>query len=1054
MLKKVITLILSCMLLFSGVMPIVSAEDYIANDNFMNLPDGQHMLWNETITVSGGGMHVATGTTQFKYTQGEMNRQLPNVTGFVQGSVRLKVSGYKDTHKILLQDRLTVLGEIGFHVGNKELVLKDGTEGEVTKIKMPSSISVNQWFDLGFVFDTQRGMYSAWVGSEMPETMRFSRFAQIPENGVNRMVFRCAEGVEGDFGYYIGSFQLKTLPYPTEQEMLIMSEEKSGIATVAGTPYETAVNVLFGLGFFEDTSFYPEDAMTRGEFIYAVRRLIEKPEFSPGAVSDFFTDVTVADYFSETLTDAYYWGLISGGAFRPNDPIKETEALKILTCLLGYGDYIGLLGGYPGGVLKAAKEAGLRSTNTGDVLNKGESANLIYRAVLCNPVLAAGIDGDDVVHYAKDSKTLLKQKMDITEVKGVISANNMSSLTEKEGNAKRYVTLNDERYAIGDSSAGELLGYSVLCYVEDIQGVKHIVYCMADPKSNEVYTVAAVDLAETDRTHVSYFENEKKVSAEISPVADLIYNGKRASYTSGLFDIEDGELVLIDHDDDKKADVVIIRDYITVALAHASASQNLLVGQDGSSYSLNEDNYEIILDGKSISVNELREWDVVTVMRSDDKEYFSGIVSRSSISGVVEELYASERQIQIDGQQYELIPSFAEALKPGMLITACLDHFGRVAALRENNISSGYGYLFSAGEASGLADWLEIRMICEDGLFHDFKTADNCRINGLSRVDGKKLDGKMMYTMLSGGDSAALRQLIRYNTNSDGDISDIYTAANDDIIVGGEDEELFSKGKTIANGVYRTQNKSFSDSIFLNEDTTLFIINGNAESMSSYSVEHSKNLFSDRSITGSMIGYDMDDFLTAGAILVINENRKNGDTVPSSSKSFIVKSLNTGVDYDWLTGYLNGEQVRIRVEQDDPTVYENGKSVLSLGDYIQVLEGGADQTLRDWYSLFDVDKIKLTGEKQYSNARSYVMRDCFYGDLKKVDFNQKKLLVTDNGGDKVYLFNDANITIYDMETDRISKDTISGLEVNDYIVFRIDRCVAYDIMVIRNIQKK
>ncbi len=87
--------------------------------------------------------------------------------------------------------------------------------------------------------------------------------------------------------------------------------------------------------------FNPDDAITRAEFVKMIIRTFNYE----ATVSSLhpFTDVTSDDWFEPFVASAYVNGLIKGfddGTFRPNQPLKRNEALKILLIAAGLEDEV------------------------------------------------------------------------------------------------------------------------------------------------------------------------------------------------------------------------------------------------------------------------------------------------------------------------------------------------------------------------------------------------------------------------------------------------------------------------------------------------------------------------------------------------------------------------------------------------------------------------------------------------------------------------------------------------------------------------------------------
>ena len=81
-----------------------------------------------------------------------------------------------------------------------------------------------------------------------------------------------------------------------------------------------------------DDSFFPQDTITRAEFITILARTIGGiNEEIPNTVN--FTDLEPNAYYTDAVNFAAYFGIVQGdgGKFRPNDPISRQEMATIIT---------------------------------------------------------------------------------------------------------------------------------------------------------------------------------------------------------------------------------------------------------------------------------------------------------------------------------------------------------------------------------------------------------------------------------------------------------------------------------------------------------------------------------------------------------------------------------------------------------------------------------------------------------------------------------------------------------------------------------------------------
>ena len=130
----------------------------------------------------------------------------------------------------------------------------------------------------------------------------------------------------------------------------------------------------------------PKDGViTRGEFVASVVKLLNMPASSGVAP---FEDVPANHKFASEINHGVSLGFInSQNMFYPDSPITYVQAMKIATIAIGYEKRAEIMGGYPAGYIRAAKEAeiceGLNLGND-DHISYDVAAKILYDMALAN----------------------------------------------------------------------------------------------------------------------------------------------------------------------------------------------------------------------------------------------------------------------------------------------------------------------------------------------------------------------------------------------------------------------------------------------------------------------------------------------------------------------------------------------------------------------------------------------------------------------------------------------------------------------------------------------
>ena len=185
-----------------------------------------------------------------------------------------------------------------------------------------------------------------------------------------------------------------------------------------GSAVAEATNVLSDLGIlygYEDGSFGPDKTITRAELVAVANRLqgLSDAAKAAGGVTAY-TDVPADEWYAGDVNLATQMGVISGdgnGLFRPNDPVKYEEAVKMIVASLGYTQkYVEEKGGWPTGYLVIASEANVTkglSNTAGTEAPRGIVARLAFNALTSPRMVLSSYASDGTAVYAPNTANIL-----------------------------------------------------------------------------------------------------------------------------------------------------------------------------------------------------------------------------------------------------------------------------------------------------------------------------------------------------------------------------------------------------------------------------------------------------------------------------------------------------------------------------------------------------------------------------------------------------------------------------------------------------------------------
>ena len=227
---------------------------------------------------------------------------------------------------------------------------------------------------------------------------------------------------------------------------------------VVGTDCEDAVARLMALDIiagFPDGTYKPDEPVTRAQFakiIVSALGVGEAANYAAGATK--FADVPADHWATGYINVAVDMGVIAGypdGTFKPENQVTFAEAIKMIVAALGYTPKANALGGYPGGYLAVAAEEKITDgVNVVGALaaNRGAVAIMVDNALDVDLMEQVSY-GDSPEWKAIAGKTLLNSKLDVEEVKGVVTdISKTTKLDENEFKLDAEGSANDGTYEL------------------------------------------------------------------------------------------------------------------------------------------------------------------------------------------------------------------------------------------------------------------------------------------------------------------------------------------------------------------------------------------------------------------------------------------------------------------------------------------------------------------------------------------------------------------------------------------------------------------------------
>ncbi|MBO8173600.1 MAG: S-layer homology domain-containing protein [Bacillaceae bacterium] len=412
--------------------------------------------------------------------------------------------------------------------------------------------------------------------------------------------------------------------------------EGEDLGDAAGAVYRLgALDVLQG---YPDGTFRPDNTITRAEFAAVAVRLLGLEDAAEAAKGTTQFDDYVDAWATGYINIAVQQGVLKGypdNTIRANNPVTQAEALTILVRALGYEPTVDEAG-WPYNYIVKANQIGLT-----DGLNVSANAPATRGFVAMSSDNALTIPKMIQVGYGDSELYVVSGSYQNTD-KETILENNLGyeGLTETVVNIPRTdSSLDDNEIELSSTGIVEVAeGFDFeLAYGAEVEAfVADDMLIFAELTSDVLYDAVTYDSSANELTLV---KADKDYDVASSVYADLYVNGTSTNWSS--FSGADYAKVVLNDDNDVEFvsafdwDGRVIVDEVDDAVIYSVDGEELDV-----------EDYTIVKDGRTISVDDLNAGDVV--FYNDGEEYAE--VYNDYVTGEIGSVFTSS--FKVDGEKY------------------------------------------------------------------------------------------------------------------------------------------------------------------------------------------------------------------------------------------------------------------------------------------------------------------------------------------------------------------------------------------------------------------
>ena len=527
------------------------------------------------------------------------------------------------------------------------------------------------------------------------------------------------------------------------------------------------------------------DKTTRAEFVAAVTMALNLPV--DASVESGFSDVPKNHPYAKQIAYAAKMGIISNVAlFYPDSNVTYSQAVKIVMAAAGYDKKAQYSGGFPIGYIKAAREAGIvtgQELGMDDSISHKLATNLIFEAC-CIDMMEQSSFGSNIDYTVTEGVNIFSKYHKVYIAEGVVEANANTGLdAPSQATAPGSVIVDRINYKADISD--NLIGKRVRIFYKD-DNSKTVLFAYEKGNSEAVYT-SENGLSVSALAITAYLEETaKEVKHNLENDFKVIYNGKAllADDYASKINPSSGTVTLIDNDDNKKIDIIYIRDieYGVIGSIDVTGEKIFDKYKMGGLLDLSISGIRYTItdsSGTNIDLDVLEVGNKIGYVMSSDKKYIEVIRCDDAIGGTYTSL-THDGMVELKGKEYKLSNYYvtniksADKLKLGTEVILYLSPDNQVIYIQEYTASLKYGFLVDVAQGSGLDSTVMVRIFTDDGVMLESSVSDKLILDGTPKTSKSEIKTYLDATVAK---QAAYR-VVKFSQNAEGRVNKLYTATD------------------------------------------------------------------------------------------------------------------------------------------------------------------------------------------------------------------------------------------------------------------------------------
>lgn len=527
-----------------------------------------------------------------------------------------------------------------------------------------------------------------------------------------------------------------------------------------------------------------------------------------------------------------------------------------------------------------------------------------------------GISDDAVISTASDAN-VLTEYFKLEKLEGVIMSAGGEAVSANLAEENTITVAGKSlTYKHGTD---DLLGYNAEVWYNADEETAYIVSL----KNSNTTTVITADKNPKYSSHIikTYPEEEKSKQYRLDDTYTFVLNGRAIAPSSSDFEIESGELKLIDNDGDGSYDFVIAANAEYFVISAIDYNKETIYDDKSTVKSIcfDVDEYSffsIEIDGNAADFEDLKPDMVCRVFKSNDNKVCYVKATQNTLEGKITQ--RDENGVVINDSTYKVSKYFNNQysqLELGIEYKFLLSDENVIVAMTDSESTSmKYGYLlgYNDGATSGADPWIKI--LTEDDKIEVYELGFQIYLDGV-KINSD--DNRVKNKLING--TVPKYQVLRYMTK-DGKLMYLDTAEDSTAswnVIKKEDKNSLTKYIEKQSINYRSSvgfgipSVSFSKAVIFALPSQLASNPNQKYDDTLFKVVSKSYIGNDTTQTVDAFDFD-ENFIPSVITVYCNSGSSANQTPSTSSQSYMVWGVKNGV-------YEDGESTTLL------KVYANGK---------------------------------------------------------------------------------------------------------------------------------